>query len=360
MFGDANLAISAITLSGTGTSQYSISPGSCGTLTPVLAKGSQCTIDVIFTPTVNGSASATLQISSNAVMSPTANVSLSGTGVTVSSAITSPATGYATQGTSVTVSGTATALGGTVSLVEVSANGGSTWQPASGTASWSAVLSTSLAQSYNIRTRATTSDGIVETPGSGITVTVDRIPPIGTLALYYGVWTLNADATAGNICIQVYPNICGSLEMSLNGISWQPATTTPGTGGPLWLRDKAGNQAMIGSGTLSNSNGGPIRLEGGSSTYYSFVQHALNATGSGALLKINSALYNENLTVNTFSTGFTLRGGYNSGHSSVTGTTQLGGSLTVQAGTLTVENLDVAGTVTLNGGTVTASALSIQ
>src|SRR6185369_7967964 len=178
MFGDANLAISAMALSGTDASQFSISPGSCGSLTPVLAVGTSCSVNMTFTPSSSGSKSATLQITHNNLSQLPASINLSGSGVTITSTVTSPATGYATQGSSIGVSGTATVIGGgTITLVEVSTNGGSTWQPANGTTSWSAVLSTPLAQSYIIKSRATTSDGIVETPGSGITVIVDRTPP---------------------------------------------------------------------------------------------------------------------------------------------------------------------------------------
>ena len=148
--------------------------------------------------------------------------------------------------------------------------------------------------------------------------------------------------------------------MSPNGVSgWQPATMTPGTSGPLWLRDRAGNVSNMIVGAYSNDNGGPIRLEGGFSTYFSFLQHALNAAGSGTLLKLTAAQYSETLLVNT-NTTYTIRGGYNSSHSSRTGTTQLNGSLTVQLGTLTVENLDVTGSMTVEGGEVTANAVSIQ
>lgn len=362
MFGDANLAISSISLSGTGMSQFSVSPGTCGTLTPVLAKGAECSINVTFTPTSIGSKSATLHIASNAILMPTASISLNGTGTggTVSSTIYTPFI----NGNTVYLSGTAScSAGDTIALVEISINGGATWQPASGTTSWSITLSLPDG-SYPIKSRATTNASIVETPGSGVLVTtpgaIDTEAPTGTLALYNGVWTLNANARDGGMCLMVYPLICGTLEMSPNGVSgWQPATTTPGTSGPLWLRDRAGNVSAMIVGALSNDNGGPIRFEGGSSTYYSYLQHALNAAGSGTVLKLTAAQYSEALLANT-NTTYTVRGGYNSSHSAITGTTQLNGTLTVQAGTLTMENLEVTGSVTVAGGAVTANSIFIQ
>lgn len=357
-FGDANLAISSITVTGTGASQFTIAPGSCGTLTPILTKGGQCTLNVTFAPTANGSANATLQINSNAVMPPTANVALNGTGISVASIINTP---YI-NGNSVIVSGTASSSAGdSVALVELSFNGGATWQAASGTTSWSISL-TLPDGSYTVKSRATTSTGIVENPGSGVFVTtpgtIDTQAPSGTLALYYGVWTLNANARdPGAMCLLFYPSICGQLEMSLNGSNWQPATTTPGTGGPLWLRDRAGNQAYISSGVVWNDNGGPIRIDGG--TYYSLLQHAVTAAASGNIIKLTTTPYSENLVTAT-TAALTIRGGYDSSHNTVTGTTPLNGSLTVQAGALTVENLDVTGTVAIEGGAVTANAITIQ
>ena len=273
------------------------------------------------------------------------------------STITSPATGFATSGSSVNVTGTAApgTGGGTVTLVEVSSNGGTTWLPASGTTSWSINLSIPAAGTYTIKSRASTST-LVEIPGSGITVTVDRTPPSGTLALYYGVWTLNA--SDGGTCVMVYPNICGALEMSLNNFTWQPATTQPGTGGPLWLRDKAGNVSQIAGGSYTNPNGGPIQMSSATGIYYSWVQHAYNAALSGDLIKLSNGLA-ENLTLSR-NINLTLRGGYGSGFATITGTTPVTGNLKLQAGSASIENIDLTGTMTVEGGNATVSSISVR
>lgn len=279
------------------------------------------------------------------------------TSLVPSSTITSPASGLATKGSSVLVTGTAaTAPGGeTITRVEVSSDGGSTWLTASGTTDWSINLPLTLEDSYNIKSRAW--DGaLIETPSAGITVTVDRTPPTGTLTLYYGVWTLNA--SDGGICIMVYPNICGALEMSFNGISWQPATTTPGTGGPLWLRDKAGNISYFSVGTDGNLTGGPIQVSRATPVYYSFIQNAYNAAQSGELIKL-AASSTENLTLSR-NVNLTIRGGFTSSFSTVSGTTSVTGSLTVQAGSNLIENIDLSGTVTVQGGDISASNMSIR
>jgi DNA-binding beta-propeller fold protein YncE len=284
------------------------------------------------------------------------NISQISNGITAASTITSPATGSYTNATSMAVAGTAGCSGGSVTAVDVSANNGATWSPASGTTSWSTTLSLPATGTYSLKSRATCSGGIVETPGAGITLTVDRTPPSGTLALYYGVWTLNA-SDAGLFCIMGYPFICGQLQMSTDGSAWQPATATPGTGGPLWLRDLAGNTTII-NGFLANPNGGPIRIEGGSSTYYSLLQHAVNGAGSGDVIKLTGSPCSENLLVNTPS-ALTVRGGYNGSYSAIAGTTQLTGTLTVQAGELTMENIDLSGVMEIHGGSVMANTLSV-
>lgn len=218
-------------------------------------------------------------------------------------------------------------------------------------------MPTSLAGSYTFTSRATTSGGMVETPGTGVTVLVDRTAPSGTLALYYGVWTLNASAQDGGMCLMGYPSICGTVEMSLDGIFWQPATTTPGSGGLLWLRDRAGNVSSV-SGVVWNSNGGPIRMAGSSSLYYSSLQPAYDTAQNGDIIKLTQAPWSENLVL-ARSGAITIRGGYDSSHGAVTGTTTLTGALTVQSGNPCVENLEVTGNVAIEGGTMTASALTI-
>jgi hypothetical protein len=96
------------------------------------------------------------------------------------STITSPAAGATVaDNNAVTVSGTATdAGGGVVAEVDVSADGGSTWHPAtiSGqdatTVNWSYTWTNRSAPSTTIMSRAVDDSGNVETPGAGITINV--------------------------------------------------------------------------------------------------------------------------------------------------------------------------------------------
>jgi methionine-rich copper-binding protein CopC len=87
--------------------------------------------------------------------------------------ITSPASGPIPFGTQITVSGTATDAGGHVAGVEVSVDGGATWHPATGTATWSY---TGVVLSYAgtaVQVRATDDSLNTSSPvsPSGVTVT---------------------------------------------------------------------------------------------------------------------------------------------------------------------------------------------
>ena len=72
-----------------------------------------------------------------------------------------------------TISGTATdAGGGVVGGVEVSVDGGTTWHPAAGRASWSYGWTPGASGPVTIRSRAVDDSGNLETPSAGVTVTV--------------------------------------------------------------------------------------------------------------------------------------------------------------------------------------------
>ncbi len=106
------------------------------------------------------------------------------------STITFPAAGATVQGgTAVTITGTATdAGGGAVAGVEVSTDGGATWNRATGGASWSYIWTPggpgSTPGTTTLRTRAVDDSFNIETPGPGRTVT---ILPIGGLVAAYGL-----------------------------------------------------------------------------------------------------------------------------------------------------------------------------
>jgi hypothetical protein len=86
--------------------------------------------------------------------------------------IASPANGALVNVGRVTITGTATDVGGVVSGVEISVDGGKTWHPANGTDRWSYEWQVPAAGSgtVTILTRGSDDTVNVETPGKGITV----------------------------------------------------------------------------------------------------------------------------------------------------------------------------------------------
>jgi WD40 repeat protein len=102
------------------------------------------------------------------------------------SIITAPANNATVSpGTPLTISGTAADTGGgVVGGVEVSVDGGTTWHPANGRASWSYSWTPSAAGTVTIKSRSADDSGNLEAPSAGITVTVkDTIPPAAPTGL---------------------------------------------------------------------------------------------------------------------------------------------------------------------------------
>lgn len=100
------------------------------------------------------------------------------------SSISSPAGGAViAPGSTVTISGTASDSGGLVGGVEVSVDGGATWHPATGRATWTYSWTPSTLGSVTILSRAADDSGNIESPSAGVTVTVgtaDTTPPTVT------------------------------------------------------------------------------------------------------------------------------------------------------------------------------------
>src|SRR5207249_8937659 len=90
------------------------------------------------------------------------------------STINSPTAGTSfTVGSTVTIIGTASdAGGGVVGGVEVSADGGVTWHPATGRASWSYTWVPNAPGSITLKSRAVDDSGNLQTPTAGVTVNV--------------------------------------------------------------------------------------------------------------------------------------------------------------------------------------------
>jgi Bacterial Ig domain len=87
-------------------------------------------------------------------------------------------------GSQVIITGTASDLGGQVWGVEVSTDGGTTWQPAVRRGNWSYAWTPTASGSMTIKSRAVDDSGNLETAAPGITVTV-----VGGLTT---IWPSNA------------------------------------------------------------------------------------------------------------------------------------------------------------------------
>jgi hypothetical protein len=149
-------------------------------------------------------------------------------GATRSTDTTAPVSSIAPLGTvteqQITViKGSATDIGGLVAGVEVSTDGGVTWHPATGTATWSYNWWAQAPGSYKILSRATDDSVNVEPPGAGISVIVI---PGATISLFNPSATspyggANAPALVGPVMDS------GSVEL---GIMFQTAAAGAVTG----------------------------------------------------------------------------------------------------------------------------------
>ena len=72
-----------------------------------------------------------------------------------------------------TISGTATDADGRVGAVDVSTDGGQSWNPATGREEWNYEWTPDHSGTFTIETRAADDSGNIESPGPGVTITVE-------------------------------------------------------------------------------------------------------------------------------------------------------------------------------------------
>lgn len=78
--GASNLVVSSVAVTGAAAA-FSVAPGTCSSLTPTIASGGSCTINVTFTPPTGGPYSANVEVASNSASSPVTTVAVNGVGV---------------------------------------------------------------------------------------------------------------------------------------------------------------------------------------------------------------------------------------------------------------------------------------
>jgi hypothetical protein len=156
-----------------------------------------------------------------------------------SSTISSPTSGQSfAAGTPITISGTASdAGGGIVAGVEVSVNGGTTWERATGTTSWTFAWTVSGTSSATIKSRAFDDSGNNEPPSAGVTITVTS----GGAACPCTIWSPSAvppdpdddDPSA----VEVGTRFRADADGHITGVRFYKAPLNTGTHvGKLWTR----------------------------------------------------------------------------------------------------------------------------
>lgn len=161
------------------------------------------------------------------------------------STITAPGAGTAIgDGTRVTVSGTATDVGGLVTGVEVSTDGGKTWHPATGTTSWTYTWIAHGSPTATILSRAVDDSGNLQTPATGVAVNV---------SCPCSVWGPNvapAIADSGDTgAVELGMKFNTDTDGVITGIRYYKATTNTGTHiGNLWTA----TGQLLGTGTFTN------------------------------------------------------------------------------------------------------------
>ncbi len=151
------------------------------------------------------------------------------------STITSPAAGSTVQsGSPITISGTATdAGGGVVGGVEVSVDGGTTWHPANGRASWSYTWAPSALGSVTIMSRAVDDSGNLEPSPATVTVSVE--PRACPCSLWSNATVPAVAADSDNQAVEVGVKFQAQVDGFISGLRFYKGSGNTGTHvGTLW------------------------------------------------------------------------------------------------------------------------------
>ncbi|WP_318557046.1 Ig-like domain-containing protein [Geobacter anodireducens] len=171
------------------------------------------------------------------------------------SLVTYPTATSVVNSTQISLLGNANdATGSGVKTVEVSLDGGTTWIPAEGTASWTYNWNVPANGTYTVLSRATDNAGNVEIPSAGVTFTVslpDLVAPSGSISVHAAdnytkttaiILDLAANDPSGvtQVCIS-NTETCTDWQSFAQSIPWQ---LTSGNGLKTvraWFRDGVGN-----------------------------------------------------------------------------------------------------------------------
>ena len=164
------------------------------------------------------------------------------------SAITSPASGSTVStGNAVTISGTASdGGGGVVAGVEISVDGGSTWHPANGRASWSYTWTPTQIGTTTVKSRAVDDSGNLETPSAGISITA--APQDCPCSGWSSTNAPSVPDSGDGGSIEVGVKFRADFSGYINGIRFYKSSANTGTHvGNLW----SSSGALLASATFS-------------------------------------------------------------------------------------------------------------
>jgi hypothetical protein len=155
------------------------------------------------------------------------------------------------EGQAVTVSGTATAVGGVIGGVEISTDGGKTWNPANSpegsvTVNWTYTFTAPAPGTYTIESRAVDDSLNLETPGPGVSYTS---MPSSALSLFSSSSTpATADVNDAN-AVEVGVKFTSATPGYITGIRFYKGSLNTGTHtGDLW----SSSGTLLATATFTN------------------------------------------------------------------------------------------------------------
>jgi hypothetical protein len=213
------------------------------------------------------------------------------------SKITSVSTSSPTEGQTVTVTGTATDVGGVIGGVEVSADGGKTWHPATSnvgaaTEAWSYTFTAPGAGTYMLESRAVDDSINLETPSDGQSYTVK---PTSSLSIFSGVTTPTSTFDKDPSPVEVGVKFTSTTSGKITGIRFYKAAGNTGVHiGDLWSSSGTPLASATFSGETANgwqqvNFSTPVQIQAGqtyiasyhSTTGYSYTDYYFANVGAG-------------------------------------------------------------------------------
>ncbi len=166
------------------------------------------------------------------------------------SVVTAPASGSSvTAGSSVTVTGTAGDVGGVVAGVEVSADSGATWHPATGRSPWSYAWTPNSVGTSTILSRAVDDSGNLETPHNGVSISV--LPRNCPCSIWNSSNVPTTIDSGDGSSIEVGAKFRTDTNGSILGVRFYKATANTGTHvGHIWTS----GGALLGTATFSSES----------------------------------------------------------------------------------------------------------